>query len=345
MYVNERGNGIQLDFFSGRNINKIFLISGFIIIGILLPLLFKNIFFRHLLVIMIIYSILSLSLDIIVGHMGQFSFGHQAFFGLGAYTSAILSVTYGLPIIISALCGIILSAMLGFIVGLASLKSARGFLLGIITLGVGRVLWLVTIKSSDVTKGNVGFSFIPKPSLWFPFLGKITLDTELSYYYFVIFWLLVTIYLIYAWKRSRFGRAVELVRENELLAKSVGINPYTYYVGAFTFASALAGLAGVLYAHFNTTISPDTMSMSTMVSILAIVILGGKRTLIGPIIGSVIFIALPEIFSGLKEFRMIIVGFIILISIIFLKDGIVPYISRFFKNKIIERKFNKNGNS
>lgn len=334
-----------MNFLTRINRSKILLIGGVFIIGILLPLIFKNIYFRHLLILVIIYSILAFSLDIVIGQMGQFSFGHQVFFGLSAYTSAILSVRFGLPIIVSALCGILLSTILGFIIGLASLKKARGFLLGIITLGVGKILWMLTIKLSDLTGGDMGVSFIPKPSLWLPFLGKITLNTELSYYYFVIFWLIISMYLVYAWKRSRVGRAVEFIRENEALSKSIGINPYAYYVSAFTFASALGGLAGVLYAHYITTISPDSMSMYVMVWILAIVILGGKRTYLGPLIGSAFFIILPQIFSNVKEFRMVIVGCIILISIILMRDGIVPTISRLWKNKIIERKFKKNGNS
>ena len=334
-----------MNFFSIKNINKISFTIGIFIIGIILPLIIRNIFYRHLLVLIIIYSILALSLDIVIGHMGQFTFGHQAFFGLAAYISGILSVNLGLPIIVSALSGIMFSTALGFIVGIASLKNARGFLLGIITLGVGRVLMQISIKASDITSGTAGFSFIPKPSIWIPFYGKFTIETEIAYYYFAIFWLIVTIYLIYSWKRSRFGRAVEFIRENELLARSIGINPFSFYVGAFTFASFISGLSGVLYTHYITTISPDTLSMSTMVSILAIVILGGKRTFLGPIIGSIIFISLPQLFSGIREYRMIIVGFIILISIIFLKNGIVPTIARFLESKVLERKIKKNGNS
>jgi branched-chain amino acid transport system permease protein len=290
----------------------------------LLPLVITNAYSRHLLVLAIIFSMLALSLDVIIGHMGQFSFGHQAFFGLGAYTTGLLSVKAGIGVLPSFIAGILMSGIFGLIVGLIALKKARGVLLGIITLGVGKIMWLLALKWSRFTGGNQGLPGIPHISLQIPGYGKITLDSEASYYYFALFLLIVTVYLVYTWKHSRVGKAVSAVRENEELAKAVGINPYKCYVGAFTFACTLSGLSGVTYAHYMTITSPVNMSMYYMFWMLVMVIVGGMRTYAGPMLGAVIFVFLPEWLSVAAEYRMVLVGVVVLVCITFMRQGIIP---------------------
>lgn len=294
--------------------------------GLFLPIIITDAYTRHLLVLTIIFSILALSLDIIIGYMGQFSFGHQAFFGLGAYTTGILTVKAGIPVWIAFLSGIVLAGGFGLLIGLVSLKRARGFMLGIITLGLGKIVWLVAMKWSQFTGGNQGLPDIPFITISIPGLGKIVLDSESSYYYFAFFLLIFTVYIIYVWVNSRFGRAVRAVRENEELANSIGVDPFKSYVGAFTFACALAGLAGATYAHYMTITSPATLSMHYMFWMLVMVIVGGMRTFAGPVFGAVIFVFLPEWLVAAEELRMVLVGIIVLICIIFMRRGVVTSI-------------------
>ncbi|MBW2004053.1 MAG: branched-chain amino acid ABC transporter permease [Deltaproteobacteria bacterium] len=302
------------------------------ILAVFLPLILKGAYVRHLLVLSIIFSILALSLDIIMGYMGQFSFGHQAFFGLGAYTTGILTVKAGLPVWFSFIAGVASAGIFGLFIGLISLNRARGFLLGIITLGLGKIVWLVAMKWSYFTGGNQGLPDIPFITLRVPFLGKISLNSEFSYYYFALILLIFSIYVIYVFVNSRFGKAVIAVRENEELASSIGVNPFKCYVGAFTFACALAGLAGVIYSHYMTIISPSTLSIHYMFWMLVMVIVGGMRTFAGPIFGAVIFVFLPEWLTAAEEFRMVIVGVVVLLCILFMRRGVVPYLLEVWSN-------------
>ena len=312
--------------------NRHFMIAGIILCASLLPIIIRDTFIRYLMVSVLIFSILGLSLDVILGRMGQFSFGHQAFFGLGAYTTAILSTKLSMPVWICFFAGILFSAIFGLIVGLVALKRARGFFLGIITLGVGKIAWMVAIKWRSVTHSTEGLSFIPPLKIWFPFLGIVEINQEISFYYFALVVLVFIIYLMSLWLRSGHGRAVIAIRENEELAQSVGISPYKYYVGAFTFACALAGLSGVMYAHFMSNIGPDSLSIYYMIWMLAVVILGGRGTFGGPIVGAAIFVFLPQLLAEVKELRMVIVGGILLVGILVMREGIVPSISSRIRN-------------
>jgi len=293
----------------------------------LLPVIIHDAFIRYLMVSVLIFSIFGLSLDVILGRMGQFSFGHQVFFGLGAYTTAILTTKLSMPIWISFFAGILFAAIFGLIIGLVALRRARGFFLGIITLGIGKITWMVAIKWRALTNSTEGVSFIPPLKLWVPFVGVVELNQAITFYYFALAVLLFTLFLLSVWSRSGHGRAVIAVRENEELAQSVGINPYKYYVGAFTFACALAGLAGVMFAHFMSSMGPDSLSMYYMIWMLAVVILGGRNTFSGPIVGAAIFVFLPQLLVGIGELRMVIVGVILLVCILVMRDGIVPSLS------------------
>lgn len=306
-------------------------LSILVVAAVPLPFLFTDAYVRHLLVLTVIFSILALSLDIILGHMGQFSFGHQAFFGLGGYVTGILTAKVGLPAWAGFFTGIASAAFLGLLVGLVALRRARGFFLAIITLGVGKILWLISIRWSEVTGGPLGVPSIPRLGLHVPFLGGITFDSEFSFYYLALALLMFTIYIIYVWMGSRFGRAVSAVRENEQLANSIGVNPYKCYVWAFTFACALAGLAGVTYAHYMAIIVPPTLSMEYMFWMLVMVIVGGMGTFAGPIIGATIFVFVPEWLVPLEELRMVIVGLIVLLSILFMRQGVVPSLAGFLR--------------
>ena len=246
---------------------------------------------------------------------------------MGAYTTAILTTKCGFPIWLSFIAGIFLAALFGLLVGFVALKRARGFFLGIITLGVGKITWMIAIKWRSLTGSTEGISFIPPPSISLPFIGTKDLDSALSYYYFALALLVLTLYLLSVWSRSRYGRAISAVRENEELAKSLGINPYSYYVAGFTLACALAGLSGVMLAHYVTLVAPDTVSMYYMTWLLAVVILGGRRTFAGPIVGAGFFVFLPQLLAPAKEFRFVIVGVIMLLSVLLLRNGIVPSIT------------------
>jgi branched-chain amino acid transport system permease protein len=308
------------------------------IIGSLLPVLIPDIYIVHLLVMTIIYTIVALSLDIIIGQMGQFSFGHQVFFGLGSYTTAILITRFSVPLWVSIFAGIALPGLSGMIIGLIALKRARGFFLGIITLAIVKLVSLLVYGWSSLTKGSYGVANVPPISISLSDWFTIEFDTECKFYYFVLATLILVIYLIQAGMRSRIGRAVTAIRENEDLAKSIGVNTYQSYVVAFTFACAVAGLAGVCYAHYMRLASPKLLDHETMLWLLIIVIVGGSRSFTGIMIGSFIYVFLPEYLAFAESYRMVVISVILLLCILIMRKGIVPTLKAILEKRVSGRK-------
>ena len=288
-------------------------------IGAILPLVVQDPYLRYLMVLTLIFAILGLSLDIIIGLMGQFSFGHQAFFGVAAYTTAVLTTKLELSVWLGFVAGIFAAGVLGLVVGIISLRRTRGLYLAIITLGFGQIVWLLAKNWYGLTGGLSGIALIPSPKV-----GAVSLNTEFEYYYFALVILVVTAYVVELFQRSKIGRAVSAVRENEERARSVGIDPFKAYLAAFTLATALAGLAGVTYAHFTTHVAPNSLSLYYMFWMLVMVIVGGRGTILGPIVGAFIFVFFLEWLDFVKEWKMVIFGGILLLSLLFLPGGVVP---------------------
>jgi branched-chain amino acid transport system permease protein len=262
--------------------------------------------------------------------MGQFSFGHQAFFGIGAYTSTLLTLKLGVPVWIGFLAAIFSAAIGGIILGYIALRGSRGMALAIITLGFGVILWLVACHSYKLTGGMAGLYNIPSPVISIPFLVSIQFRSEISYYYLALALLLFTMYFIKSFLQSRFGRALSGVRENEDLANSVGIPSFRYYLYTFTLATALAGLAGAAWVHHIRVIHPMLLSLHYMQMMLIMVLVGGTRTLGGPLLGAFVFVFIPEHMPLSLELRYMLFGIVLVVFIIFMPRGVYPRIVSFW---------------
>ncbi|SPF81528.1 branched-chain amino acid ABC transporter permease [Pseudoprimorskyibacter insulae] len=295
-----------------------------ITVASVLPLAMNDPYWRYLLVLTLIFGTLAISLDIIIGDMGQFSFGHQALFGMSAYVTAILSVKLDMPVGPSMVFGILFSTLLGFIVALIALKRARGLYLAIITLGVGQVIQVVMTSWYELSGGISGIPMVPPVSYYSSTNGWVPLYSELGSYYVALAILCLSAYVVHAWRRSRNGRAVAAIRDNEQQSSALGINPYWHYVAAFTLASALAGVAGVIFAHFSGQVGPQSLGLYYMFWLLVMVVVGGSRSLIGPVVGAWIFVFVPEFLSFAQEWRTIIFGALLLVTILVLPKGIIP---------------------
>jgi branched-chain amino acid transport system permease protein len=279
------------------------------------------------LILFIIFSILALSLDIVLGYMGQFSFGHQVALGFGAYTVGFLSVMWRIAPSpwISFFASIGVGAAFGFLIGVVALKATRGVYLAIITFGVAKILRAYFYVLPEITGGSRGIHLIPSLSI-----PPLKFDTQIAFYYLALGCLILTAYLMIRWLRSPFGRAVVAIRENEELAKSTGINSYKYYVMAFTLATALAGLSGSLYAFYMKSITPALFNTDYMLMMLIMVIIGGSGTIGGPILGSAIYVFGLNLIPIGKESAYVVFGAILLACIIFLPRGIYPYLKELF---------------
>ncbi len=307
-----------------------FIYAALLVIAVAAPFILRGDYLRNILVLTFIFAILALSLDIIMGRMGQFSFGHQAFFGLGAYTSALLSLKLGISPWLGFLAAPLLTAALGFVIGFVSLRALRGMYLAITTLGFGIIFFLIVPRWPSLTGGPMGLVGIPSPVIALPLLPDVVLRSPLSYYYLMLVLLLFTIYLISRFLCSRFGRGLRALRENESLAMSVGIKPFRHYVLSFTLACALAGLAGAGYVHYMRVVSPALLGLDYMFIMLIMVLVGGTGTLGGPVVGAIIYVWLSELLRGFGELRFLVFGVILLLSVIFMRQGVYPGLASFF---------------
>lgn len=253
--------------------------------------------------------ILALSLNLICGISGQFSLGHAGFMALGAYMSAVLSTllhagpaSFGLILVISGL----VSAAAGFVVGMPSLR-LRGDYLAITTLGFGEVIRVV-IQNMEVVGGARGFIGISK----------------LTNFFWVYAAVAVCLFIIYQATHSTYGKGFSAVKDDEIAAQAMGIDTTRYKVIAFVTGAFFAGVAGALFAHFITYITPTTFGFMKSIEIAVMVILGGLGNTIGIMVAVVLLTILPEALRGFTEFRMVIYSIVLIVVMLFCPQGLFP---------------------
>ena len=260
-----------------------------------------------------IYIILALSLNIIVGYAGQISLGHAAFWAIGAYSFAMLTTKYSVSFIEAAFIAILITTAVGVVLGLPSLRVREDFL-AITTIGINFIVQAI-FNNINYFGGAMGIGNIPFPLL----NGKMFSSFEfmLLTYLFVV----VTIIISYAFKRSWSGLASFAIKADELAADVSGIDPKRFKILAFAIGSALAGLAGILYASFMGFISANDFSFPVSVTILAMVMVGGENTITGPIFGAFLLVMLPEVFRPIHDYRMLLYGLLLVLMMRFQPSG------------------------
>lgn len=293
--------------------------------ALVLPLLTGNTYYHHLLVLWMLFSLLALSLNIIVGYIGELSFGHAAFFGIGAYVAAILGMDLGVPGVIGLILAAAIAGLFGFVIGYVSLRIV-GPQFAILTLGFGSIIYTITNYWVDLTRGPMGISNIPRLAVGDLFVFVSSRD----YYYLALFCVVVFAYVCHALMTSRTGRAFIATRENAPLAASLGIDVFRMKLLGFVVATAVAGIGGALYAHYLTVITPDVMSLHYMAALIIMVIVGGRGTIAGPIIGALIYVGLLELLRAVGPMRLVIFAALLTLSVIFLPGGIVSLWRRVF---------------
>ena len=300
-----------------------FLLIAFAVAA-LLPLIVRSEYLVHLGVIILFSVTIAASFNLIVGYIGEFPLGHTAFLGVGAYAAAILSTRLGLPIYLTVPLGGVLSAIAGLVIGSITLR-LRGPFFVIVTLCFAEVLRLVASNWIDLTNGPMGISGIPKPA-WIA--TQSILNQKVSFYY--IAWLIaaLTLYVAYRFVYSNLGRAAVAVRENRFVAQSVGIKPYNYALLTFVLAATLCGFAGSFYAHYISYVGPEVFGFSFMISMIIMVLVGGKGTLVGTIVGPIVVVLLEEYLRDLQSLRLSIFGLIVMAVVLFLPSGLMGFVAR-----------------
>jgi branched-chain amino acid transport system permease protein len=285
-----------------------------------------------------IFTIAAISLNLLLGYTGQLSLGHAAFFGIGAYTSALLSLGFDVdiglpdPVVVAPkpawlgfLGAIVVSGLFGWLIGKLAFR-VRGAYFVSVTISFAEVMRMVALNWVDLTEGPMALNNIPPLSVWWPGAGVVALVTKAQAYWLVLAVGALCYLLVARVVRSRIGRALIALRENEPLARSVGVAVTRYLVVATVVSAAIAGAAGALYAHCVRIVDPDVFLFIYTVTMVIMVVSGGKGTLAGPVVGGLIFGLLPQALRGTAppEVQWIIYGIGIILIVFFLPRGIVP---------------------
>lgn len=293
---------------------------------LLLPLIIQERYFLHVLVMSGIYVILSLSWNLLAGFTGQLNLGHAAFFGIGAYTSALLAMKAGVSPWIGLFLGGLTAAWFGFLLGIPSLRLAGPYL-AITTIGFSEILRLVATNWVTLTRGSLGLSGIP---LLDPVhIGAMTFRfySEAEYYYVVLASVAFALFCIKRLTRSPFGYSIQSLRDDEVGAQSIGINTSAFKLATFTISAFFAGFAGALFAHFARLVSPETMSLHLTFDVLTMALFGGIGTIPGPILGAVTLTFVSEWLRFLEDtlktdIRLVVYGLVLILTVLFMRQGL-----------------------
>ena len=296
---------------------KTILILLLLVLFIILPFTGIQMYYIHLITMSLIWVVMTQGLNIMQGLTGYVSIGQASFFGIGAYASGLLTVKLGMNFWLAAIIAIAISAAAGFAIGYPSLRT-KGHYFSIITLAFCAVIFSLMGTLKDFTGGTSGLPNIPQPK----FFGFLGLSSRNGYYLFVLIFAALATLFAYRLKKSKYGRALMIIRENEELAPAVGISLVKFKLLAFVVSATMGGLAGVLYAHFAQFINPTSFSTDYSMNAILAIIMGGSGTVVGPVIGSFLLIFLPEYLRMVESLRMIIYAILLIIITIFLPKGI-----------------------
>ena len=283
---------------------------------LLFPLILPDPHLHYVMVLAGIYAIVALGLSLFLGYAGQISLGHAAFFGIGAYTTGILTTRYAFPTLVAFLASALAAAAVAYLIGRPILK-LKGYFLALATLGFGEIFLVIVRESSNLTGGVIGIFGIP----WFSLAG-FSFDTYLKQYYLV--WGVLVVLLLFSKNliRSKIGRAFLAVATSEDAASTVGIKVAQIKIGAFVIGAAFAGFAGSLFACIMSTANPEAFGLRLSILIIMMVILGGMGNLYGPIAGAILLTWLMDTLGRYQEYSLPIYGLILILLLIFFPDGI-----------------------
>lgn len=308
---------------------------AFLIFILILPLFGLSSFVMSQATYAGIYAIVVIGLGLLMGYAGQISLGQAAFYGIGAYVSAVLATEYGWNPWLSLLFALLIPAIIAYVFG-NTMARLSGYYLAMATLAFGIVVSVLLIEWRSVTNGASGFYGIPSIEVF-----GLPIKSGTSYYYFVWFFVLATILISLNIVHSRIGRALRSIHDSEIASESMGVNIQKFKVQIFVFSAMLAGLAGWLFAHMNYSISPNSFDLNASILFLTMVVLGGATSVWGALLGTVLVISINVFIHFLgnsvsfitSDTEHVINGLILILVILFMPKGLLPSLATLFKQK------------
>lgn len=297
---------------------------------IALPLVQTNTYWVHVFGVALIGTILALGLQLLVGMTGLLSLGQGAFYGIGAYTAAILATSWDMPFPVSLLAGGIVASFSSLL--LVPIVRLRGSSLAVATLGFSIIVHLVLLNEDWLTGGSIGLMGIPKPRL-----AGFPVGSEQAFYYVCLAIAAVVFIGLDRLTRSRFGRALKALSLDEEAAQANGISLVFYKSKCFLVAAFISGIAGALYAYHSRYLNPNDFTFGKSIEILIMVVVGGLGSLPGAALGAAIVVLLPEVLRASGEYRFIIFGLLVVVLMGIRKGGLAGLIARLGRRLVTRR--------
>jgi branched-chain amino acid transport system permease protein len=302
-------------------------LAAVVLIALALPWFVSSPYVLHIGIMTLIFVVLAQSLNLVLGYSGLLSLATPAFFGMGAYTAALMAFKLhagGMSTIAAAAA---VGALTSLAIGVPSLRVSRHSFV-IMTLSATLLLQVIAGNWEELTRGALGLPYIPPPRLF----GRV-IEGEIAWYHVTLLFAAAAVLATHLIVSSPAGRAMIAARDNETLARAVGIDVVRIRLFAFCVSGAFAGVAGALYAHYITFVDPGVFGFNFSEVLLIMVILGGAGTLWGPVFGAVVFTLLPEILRVAPDTRSLIYGFILLGIVLYMPFGLLPWLSEFSRRR------------
>jgi len=331
-------------------------VTALIVFGIIilvLPFVLTSPYYLRVMNFAGIFSLVCIGLSLLLGYAGQISIGQAGFFAIGAYSSGILCAAFGQSAWVGLVVGLVVNSLVAFLVGIPTLK-LRGHYLAMATLGIGEIIHIVALADTEeltrliawigenagyapeavsrvlqpykaLTGGPSGFGEIPTINI-----GSWVVSTPVEWFYFIWFVVFIAMLLSLNLIHSRIGRALRAIHGDEEAARAMGMNTLPLKLGIFVISACLASIAGSLYAHYVTFISPVTFSINESILFVVMVAVGGMMSVWGALVGTLIMTILPETLRVFQDYDILIYGLILLLIMMFMPDGVVGLVQSFF---------------
>ena len=302
--------------------SKWFLFSaGLIVLLLILPSFIPR-FYVYLLALIFVTSLLAMSLNMVVGHGGLFQFHHGVFYGVGAYTIALMLKKTSLPMWTGFVAGPIAAAITGLVIGWFCVRLTRLYF-GMLQISLGSLIWVIVFRWYSFTGGDDGLPGIPVPAILSPLKNS---------YYFILVILAICLTVLYLILKSPFGNTLQAIRDNPQRCEAVGINVRHHQLIAIVIATFFAGVAGVLFVVLERSVSAELLFWVLSLEILIMCLLGGWFTFAGPILGAAIMVALRTFVGIFTEYWTLLLGVVLILTIFFLPEGVMGFFQGLFRS-------------
>lgn len=311
--------------------NRLLISVIFLVIAIIYPFALTKFYFINIGIQTLLYSLLSLGLNVIMGYTGIAVLGMAAFMGIGAYTAAIVMTRLGFSFIPAMLAGVAISFLAGMLIGMPTLR-IKGNYIAMVTLGFGEIARIIELNWINLTGGPFGIKKIPQPTIFgISTIFGYPLSKPTSKYFIILLFLVISIILVQNLLNSRHGRALQAIKNDEIAAQAMGINVFHYKLMGFAIAASLAGFAGAFFASYINYIDSSTFSFGQSIQILSMTIMGGLGSIPGSIAGAAFFVVLPEFLRWLGTFvgewvvqwRLVLYGILLILVIMYKPAGLL----------------------